>query len=545
MKTLRQTKAQGALWLVVQLTLIPFFLAACAGSMPREALSEKPKVTKLSPLTLPENVVGRGESGDDRGDDVISTQKRPLLMPTALDDSDPLPGYLVPWMSFVDAPLQDVLQSVVADARLALSVVWDNPTAKISRSSVTMTNLSGDLTKVLDKLAKSYGFYWRYKDGMIHITADRQYITQVPPIADLFESLPIMVKTLGGTDVFLDKSARMLTFRAGSQSFTKIKNYLEIIRQDRSLIVYDTYIWEVVLNDASKMGIDWGALPGSPPTTAITAGPKSALANASGLLTAGVINAASGGTGLALSFAGSRLSMNILIDFLQSQGNINSLSQPKIQLLSGGKASLKDEIATTYVARVGSPTISGGALVPGSVETSQVKTGVALEVTGDVSDGTIYSDIALRVSDLIGMESATVNGNTITLPQTSTREVKTHVRAKPGDTILLAGIQYDKLNSTVNTGMGVVRSNQALVQRSELVIVMKPRIKHFVPIDDEVKAATSPAPPPVSAAHPSEAEISRLKEASGRLDAAARKRQKALNEELSQALERLYGRSPQ
>jgi len=479
----------------------PLLLTSCASDMSRTALSDKPRVNHLSQITMPDKAIGLNE--DDQGADVISTQGRADLIPTPLDDSDPLPNFKVPWLSFSNTPLQDVLQAVTADAGMALSIVWDHPASKISRSSVSMTHLAGDLTSVLNKLADSYGFYWRFKDGMLHIAADRQYIVPVPPIADLFESLPIMVKTLEGTDVFLDKSARMITFRAGSQSFFKIKSYLEMTRKNRSLIVYDTYIWEVILNDGSKMGIDWGAMPGTTPATGITAGPSSALPSASGLFTAGVINAVSGGTGLALSFAGSRFSMNLLIDFLRSQGTINSLSQPKIQLLSGGKAILKDEIATTYVSRVGSASISSGTVIPGSVETSQVKTGVNLEVTGDVSDGTIYSDISLRVSDLIGMGSATVSGSTIALPKTSSREVQTHVRAKPGDTILLAGIQYDKLSGAWNTGMGVTKSNQADVMRSELIIVMKPRIKHFVPMGAEgappVAAVPAPKPQPMAA----------------------------------------------
>lgn len=502
MKTPTGTWARVVLRWVPCILLIPFLLASCASEMPRNALSDKPRTDKLGALSMPAKAIGLDE--EDPGSDVISTQGRSELIPTVLDDSDPLPKHIVPWLSFVNTPLQDVLQAVVADARLALAVVWDNPASKISRSSVSMSQLTGDLTSVLNKLADSYGFYWRYKDGMLHITADRQYIAPVPPIADLFESLPIMVKTLGGTDVFLDKSARMITFRAGSQSFAKIKNYLDMMRKNRSLIVYDTYIWEVILNDSSKMGIDWGALPGSVPATALTVGPGSAISNATGLLTAGLINAASGGTGLALSFAGSRFSMNLLIDFLRAQGTINSLSQPKIQLLSGGKATLKDEIATTYVSRIGNPSISAGTVIPGSVETSQVKTGVTLEVTGDVSDGTIYSDIALRVSDLIGMGSATVSGSTITLPKTSSREVQTHVRAKPGDTILLAGIQYDKLSNSINTGMGIVRSNQADVMRSELIIVMRPRIKHFVPKEHDDKIAAQPAPATTPALAPAD-----------------------------------------
>lgn len=473
-------------------------LAGCATDNAREALPEVPRVSQLKPPVLPPGATGMNDEGGEGGD-VISTPGRSDLIPTALDESDPLPAYTVPWLSFVNTPLQDVLQAIAGDAKLALSVVWDNPASRISRSSVSMSNLSGELTTVLNKLADSYGFYWRYKDGMLHIAADRQYVAPIPPVADLFESLPIMVKTLGGTDVFLDKSARMITFRAGSQPFAKIKNYLETIRKNRSLITYDTYIWEVILNDGSRMGIDWGAMPGNAPTTVARAGPGSSLPPGSGLLTAGLLNASSGGTGLALSFAGARFSMNLLLDFLRTQGTVNSLSQPKIQLLSGGQATLRDEIATTYVSRIGSASISAGTVIPGSIETSQVKTGVMLEVSGDVSDDTIYTDISLRVSDLLGMDSAMVSGSTISLPKTASREVKTHVRAKPGDTILLAGIQYDKLNNAQATGMGVVRTTQAEVMRSELIIVLRPRVKRFVHRGDERTAGAPVLPPSIPA----------------------------------------------
>lgn len=474
---------------LVTMVLLPWLLAGCASNMMRTGVESNPKVERLAPLAMPSKAIGL-EADNDVGSDYISTQSRQELIPEALDNSDPLPPHVVPKFSFSGAPLQDVLQTAIRDSGVALSVVWDTQASKISRSSTSMNQLGGDLTNVLNTLADSFGFYWRFKDGMLYITADRQYITPVPPISDLFDSLPIMVKTLGGTDVFLDKSARLITFRADSQSFFKIKSYLDITRKNRSLIIYDTYIWEVVLNDGSKMGIDWGALKGPGTGTSLTTGPAAALPAATDLLTAGLVNGASSGTGLALSFAGSRFSMNLLIDFLRSQGTVNSLSQPKIQLLSGGKASLKDEIATTYVSRVSSATVSSGTVIPGSVETSQVKTGMTLEVSGDVSDGTIFSDIALKVSDLLNMSLATVNGNTITLPQTSSREVSTHVRAKPGDTILLAGIQYDKLNGATNSGMGIVRSDRSDVMRSELIIVMRPRIKHFV--SDNAPTASTP-----------------------------------------------------
>jgi len=478
--------ARRRLWLIVLFT-VPLWLAACATPMARGTDPVKPKVDHLADLVRPGNVQGL----DDESDNDKPFAARDDLIPSAIEESDPLPKHTVARLSFNNTPLQDVLQAVVADAHLALAVVWDSPDSKVNRSTVSMSQLGGDLTSVLNKLAESYGFYWQYKDGMLHIAADRQYVAPIPPIADLFESLPIMVKTLGGTDVFLDRSARMITFRASSQSFSKIRNYLEMTRRNRALIVYDTYLWEVTLNDSSRMGIDWGALAGAAPATAISAGAAAPAVQNS--FTAGLVNGANGGTGLAVNLATTGLSVNMLLDFLRSQGTINSLSQPKIQLLAGGKATLKDEIATTYVSRVGSSSISAGTVIPGAVETSEVKTGVTLDVSGDVSDGTIYSDISLRISDLIAMDSAIVSGTTITLPKTSSRELHTHVRAKQGDTILLAGIQYDKKSSSSASALGVERSNQADVSRYELIIILKPRIKRF--ITRTVAEASTPSTP--------------------------------------------------
>jgi len=65
----------------------------------------------------------------------------------------------------------------------------------------------------------------------------------------------------------------------------------------------------------------------------------------------------------------------------------------------------------------------------------------------------------------------------------------------------------DKLNGAINTGMGLVRTNQADVMCSELIIVMRPRIKNFVPQCSEEKTAAKPVIPvtpvaPVSAVAP-------------------------------------------
>jgi hypothetical protein len=84
------------------------------------------------------------------------------------------------------------------------------------------------------------------------------------------------------------------------------------------------------------------------------------------------------------------------------------------------------------------------------------------------------------------MQPVTMAGTTIELPKTSSSEVNTLVRSRPNDVILLAGIQIQRSN---NDTLGLpgpggrlvlpTRSEKS-VERSELVIVLRPRVKRFV-----------------------------------------------------------------
>jgi len=109
------TSLRRALWVAAGLVCAPaLLLSGCASDMSRTALPDKARVEKLNHLSMPAHVIGLDDESYDQGADVISTQRSDLV-PTALDDSDPLPKYHVPWLSFVNTPLQDVLQAIVAD----------------------------------------------------------------------------------------------------------------------------------------------------------------------------------------------------------------------------------------------------------------------------------------------------------------------------------------------------------------------------------------------------------------------------------------------
>jgi MSHA biogenesis protein MshL len=195
----------------------------------------------------------------------------------------------------------------------------------------------------------------------------------------------------------------------------------------------------------------------------------------------------SSGFGIGAVIAGPRFNVDVLVDFLRSQGSVRAISQPRIALMSGSKGSLRVGQSTTYVAKVGSN--FNGNLTQLSVETQSLQTGFELTLFGEEHEGTVYTHINLSLADLVKFNRFTAVDTDLTLPQTAEREVKTTVRARPGDIVLLGGIATQRDTLDVNNGVGATRKTGA-VERSELVIALKPRIVRFA---ESGAAVTKPA----------------------------------------------------
>lgn len=450
-------------------------VSGCA-LLPRDMLVYQ-KEAPLLPIEKPNAAT---VIGIDVGSDIdilgVGNGRDAILVAEHLEQGDALPDMRVNRFSVSNATIYDFMRTAISDnSKLSFSIDSEHGGANVMKRSVTAVNVSGSLESVLDMFSESVGFYWYYKDGVLHITPDRQYITQVPPINELFDSLPPMIKTLGGTDVFLDKTSRTITYRASRPSQRKITSYLQYIRENKQMLVYDAYIWEVILTDGSDTGVQWNKFDW-------TGGANGASTKIG--LAGGTSIADAKGIGFSAVYTGTHVALDVLASFLKTQGTLRSVSQPKIAMISGGSATFRNGTTTNYVSQVGTTTANNATST--TVQTAQVLSGLDMSLAGDYSDGTIFTDIRLSVNDLQKFNNFTALGTQLSLPQTANREIKTKVRARPGDTILLAGINYEKGSQDVAGLPGggdlvaLATSNLRSLQRSELVIIMKPRVIRFV-----------------------------------------------------------------
>jgi MSHA biogenesis protein MshL len=327
----------------------------------------------------------------------------------------------------------------------------------------TLQNVSGTLPEVLSTLAKAYGIFWSVEGQKLVVSLEAQYVLQLPPLLGV-EGLSATVSTLkqlGARDVFLNNDDRTVVLRANGTTQKKITAYLDHVRANRSMIVYDIDVWQVSLSEDNSKGIDWSSLNW-------TYSSRSALT--------ALNSAANKVPGFGMTFTNDKFNVNMLASWLQTQGNVKSLSRPRLAMMAGSKGTFNVGQSSTYVASVG--TTVNGTTAQTTTQTATLATGLQLTVAGDLQDNTVMSRVNVSLSDLLGMKTFKSGDTELALPQTATRQLETIIRARAGDTVLLGGITSE--NNTQETSSSLLAASaRNTANRSELVIAIRPRVIKF------------------------------------------------------------------
>lgn len=389
-----------------------------------------------------------------------------------LEESEELPNFQITNLSLSDASISDTMALINKVHPISYSIDRTLDGIVAQGNMLSGEKLNGSLKEVLDNLSNSMGFFYRYSKGTIYIQPEMQFIISLPPSTELMKSSAITIYNLGARNVNLNKESGVISFTATKPIYNRINSYIKYIKETRSVISYDTWIYEVNLTDSRESGIQWN---------------KFSYGNSNGTKYGGLTGSSGmGGTsplGLSLIFSKGNFNLDLLVQFLQTQGNLKTISQPKLAVLNGEKGTIKAGRKITYISQVTLTPGVAGAAPTSTATTSTLQLGTDLTLTPNIDEGTIYSKIELKVDDLNQLTVNNIFGSQITLPDTVSREINTVIRARPGDTILLGGVTTTR---DLSNREGVPLGGNALTNhikssssKSELVIILKPQIIKF------------------------------------------------------------------
>jgi MSHA biogenesis protein MshL len=328
---------------------------------------------------------------------------------------------------------------------------------------------------------------------------------------DLRAALLAIVGTGEGRSVIVTPQSGVVVVRALPQQLRSVEQYLRATRLSiERQVMLEAKIIQVTLSSEYQAGINWaifnrnvaaGQLSSSagiatqlaPRGTPIGTG-----AAASGLLadtasrsisTAAGAFAASNPAGAVFGLALQTPSFAALLTFLESQGNVQVLSSPRIATLNNQKALLKvgtDEFFVTNISTTTTTTSAGSQTSP-SVTVQPFFSGIVLDVTPQIDEG---SNIILHIHPAVSevTESTRVvnigGGNpSITLPlaKSTVSETDTIVRVTDGNIVAIGGLMSVDVRDQRGGVPGladdsVLRNTDRTVSKKELVILLKPTL---------------------------------------------------------------------
>ncbi|MDD5295936.1 MAG: pilus (MSHA type) biogenesis protein MshL [Rhodocyclaceae bacterium] len=320
---------------------------------------------------------------------------------------------------------------------------------------------------------------------------------------ELGQSLGVIVGKEGGRSVVLNPLSGVVVIKAFPAEMRQVEHFLHATRiaVEREVML-EAKIIDVQLKDEFKTGINWAyfhqggnrrfavgvAQPGATVQT------NGILANGDAVVTPGMAGSllpTATGTGFAgLAFQAANFAS--LLNFLETQGNVQVLSSPRIATLNNQKAVLKVGTDNFFVTNVSTTTNSSGGstVTTPSITVQPFFSGIALDVTPQIDDnGEIILHVHPSVSTVTDQSKVINLGQmgTYTLPlaSSSINETDSIVRVKDGAIVAIGGLmkqeqtgdrsQVPGLGSLPVVGTLFGQSDRTF-SKEEIVILIKPTV---------------------------------------------------------------------
>ncbi|MGI2039355.1 pilus (MSHA type) biogenesis protein MshL [Shewanella frigidimarina] len=305
--------------------------------------------------------------------------------------------------------------------------------------------------------------------------------------------MSIMGETGGGRQVVVTPQAGLVTVRAFPDELRQIRSFLQIAENHlQRQVILEAKIIEVTLSDGYQQGIQWENVLGHAGSTNID------FSTSAGQGLSNAITSAIGGV-TSINFTGSDFST--IINLLDTQGDVDVLSSPRVTASNNQKAVIKVGNDEYFVTDVSSTTVAGTTPVTTpQVELTPFFSGIALDVTPQIDE---YGNVILHVHpSVIDVTSQTkeikISDSTLELPlaQSEIRESDTVIRAASGDVVVIGGLMKSENIETVSKVplLGDIpflgeafTSRTKSKKKTELIIMLKPTVVGGDTWKDELK----------------------------------------------------------
>ena len=324
---------------------------------------------------------------------------------------------------------------------------------------------------------------------------------------ELRESVAAIVGGGEGRDVVVNPQSGVVVVRALPTELREVETFLratQLIVQRQ--VILEAKIIEVRLDDLHQSGINWAGLlkPGDDTITVGQIGGGSVLVDESGVSGiagntgnldpanfAAVVGTATEAFGGVFTLALNLGDFTAFIELLQTQGDVQILSSPRVSTMNNQKAVIKvgtDEFFVTEVETQNVSSATSTTIVP-DITLTPFFSGIALDVTPQISEaGDVTLHVHPSISKVVDQQKTVVIGTLtqqLPLAFSTVRETDSIVRARSGQVVVIGGLMQDLVNDVdaktpflgdVPVLGNLFKHKKYESSKSELVILLRPII---------------------------------------------------------------------
>jgi MSHA biogenesis protein MshL len=323
---------------------------------------------------------------------------------------------------------------------------------------------------------------------------------------ELSDAVRSMVGKGEGRSVVVSPQAGIMAVRAMPEEIRQVEIYLKAaqIAVERQVML-EAKIVEVELRDGYQSGVNWGAFGGDTTNGGALVGVLgSGVANTNPLLQSGIPvqgvvpipSVAAGGGLFGLALATSQFAA--VMGFLETQGDVQTLSSPRVATLNNQKAVLKVGSDDYFVTNVtGGTTNSSGVVGVAGTTTLPTLTltpffsGIALDVTPQIDDANnimlhVHPAVTSVVEKTKDIDLGSVGLYRLPLASSNVNETDTMVRLQDGNIVAIGGLMQlassrssSGVPGTTNSSnpFGFLFGNRSnAARKKEVVVLIKPSI---------------------------------------------------------------------
>lgn len=322
-----------------------------------------------------------------------------------------------------------------------------------------------------------------------------------------------------GRQLIVSPQSSVVVVRALPRELRVVEQYLRASRLNvERQVMLEAKIVDVRLRENAQSGINWATFFGGGAGqnhrgSLGLLNPGTQLGN-TGNLAGGGLTATPGSTlGLGsaapsglLGLAFQTSNFAALISFLETQGEVQVLSSPRIAAMNNQKAVLKvgtdDFFVTSVSTNIQSGSAGAGNVVTPTITVQPFFSGIALDVTPQIDDdGNITLHVHPSVSNVTERNKVLNLGDlgsfTLPLASSSVSETDTIVRARDGNIVAIGGLMKTSRaadrqqipgagNAPIVGGLFGSRSRET--DKHELVILIKPTVIHSDSQNESLRA---------------------------------------------------------